>query len=192
MQLRPLTPGDLEMIQEIDGTIDSSRYLHIDRQQTEASEGAAATISFSMQDRPLRERLLIPNRMSDDLRFLAKQIAAGIEEGLAVFAEHDGQPAAIMLARPDAEHQILELVDLRVDSDYRREGLGLALIYQLLSAARDQEMRAVRAEVRANNFPAIELLKKTAFDLAGLDTHRHSNHDLVKEQVSLLFYAALD
>ena len=31
-----------------------------------------------------------------------------------------------------------------------------------------------------------------AVDLAGMDTHRRSNHDLVKEAVTLLWYAALD
>jgi ribosomal protein S18 acetylase RimI-like enzyme len=66
------------------------------------------------------------------------------------------------------------------------------MLYQLLAVARNQELRAVRAETPASNYPAIRLLRKIAFELAGLDTHRHSNHDLVKEQVTLLWYAALD
>jgi ribosomal protein S18 acetylase RimI-like enzyme len=145
-----------------------------------------------MQDRPLREPLKSPNRLTDDTKFLAKQIATGADEGLAIVADHDGQLVGLLLAQPDPAHKTLNLLDLRVDFDFRRQGLGLALLYQLLSTARDQELRAVRAEAPANNYPAIQLLRKVSFDLAGLDTHRHSNHDLVKEQPTLLFYAALD
>ncbi|HZZ43148.1 MAG TPA: GNAT family N-acetyltransferase [Tepidisphaeraceae bacterium] len=192
MQLRPLTPSDLPGLDEIDATIDSGHYLHIDRQQPVAEAEALPSTIFSLQDRLLRERILLPNRLSDEMRFLAKQLATGADEGLGVVAEHEGQIIASLLARPDPAHSTYELVDLRVDSDFRRQGIGLALLYQLLATARDQEQRAVRAEVLAQNYPAIQLLRKTAFELAGLDTHRLSNHDLVKEQVTLLFYAALD
>ena len=40
--------------------------------------------------------------------------------------------------------------------------------------------------------PAARLLIKCGFELAGVDTQRHSNHDLVKEVASLIWYAALD
>ena len=106
-------------------------------------------------------------------------------------ADHDGQLVGLLLAQPDPAHQTYNLLDLRVDFDFRRQGLGLAFLYQLLSTARDAELRAVRAETPANNYPAIQLLRKTSFELAGLDTFRHSNHDLVKEQVTLLWYAPL-
>ena len=145
-----------------------------------------------MQDRPLREHLRTPNRLSDDTKFLARQLATGADDGLALVAEHDDHLVGLLLAQPDPAHGTLNLLDLRVDYDYRRQGLGLALLYQLLTAARDQQVRAVRAETPANNYPAIQLLRKTSFEPAGLDTHRLSNHDLVKEQVTLLWYAPLD
>jgi hypothetical protein len=53
-------------------------------------------------------------------------------------------------------------------------------------------MRAVAADVRANNIPANQLFLKCAFDLSGIDTRRHSNHDVVKESATLIWYAALD
>ena len=40
--------------------------------------------------------------------------------------------------------------------------------------------------------PASQFLIKSAFDLAGIDTRRHSNHDMVKEAATLIWYAALD
>jgi hypothetical protein len=50
----------------------------------------------------------------------------------------------------------------------------------------------VHAETLANNLPANQMLRKLAFELAGLDTHRRSNHDMVKEVATLFWYAALD
>ena len=48
------------------------------------------------------------------------------------------------------------------------------------------------AETLTDNLPAAKLLSKCGFDLAGVDTQRRSNHDLVKEAASLLWYVALD
>ena len=43
----------------------------------------------------------------------------------------------------------------------------------------------------SNNVPAARFLAKAGFDLTGLDTHWGSNHDLVKEAVTLFWYAGL-
>ena len=63
---------------------------------------------------------------------------------------------------------------------------------QAITRARELELRAVSAQTPANNFPACQLLLRCAFELAGLDTKRHSNHDIVKEAATLIWYAALD
>jgi hypothetical protein len=36
------------------------------------------------------------------------------------------------------------------------------------------------------------MLHKLAFEIAGVDTHRHSNHDMVKEAATIFWYAAMD
>jgi RimJ/RimL family protein N-acetyltransferase len=186
MEIRPVTAADFEALAEIDATVESSQYLHLDR------GGEGLNRQWSIEQRPLRTKLIEPNPLSDEHRFLIRQIAGGIDEGIAVTVEHDGEPVALLLAQAEAYHGTLRLLDLRVDYDHRREGLATALVYQLIQAARDTELRAVAAETRANNFPANQLLAKLGFELAGLDTQRHSNHDLVKESVTLFWYAALD
>jgi len=80
----------------------------------------------------------------------------------------------------------------RVLPAHRRQGIGTAFIFQLIQVARDAGVRAVMAETKTNNLPIGRLLAKCAFQLAGVDTHRDSNHDLVKESATLLWYAALD
>jgi GNAT superfamily N-acetyltransferase len=121
-----------------------------------------------------------------------RQVASGAEEGLALLAEHEDMPVALLVATSDPSAGILRIHELRVDFDHRREGLGLALVYQAISQARDQELRAVAAETTTDNWPAAMLLTKCGFDLTGLDERRKTNHDLVKEAVTLFWYAALD
>jgi GNAT superfamily N-acetyltransferase len=186
MQIRPVMPADLDGLYDIDGTIESSQYLHVER----AGEGVAVT--WTLDERPLREKRTLPNRLDDDRRFLLKQIATGGDEGLVLVAEHDEVPVALLLAQVEAAYKTIRVHDLRVDFDQRRQGLATAMMYQVIAAARERELRAVTAECTTDNLPAARFLLKCGFDLSGLDARRLSNHDLVKESVTLHWYAALD
>lgn len=188
MQLRPMSLADLEHLGEIDGTIESREYLHLGR------EGRGMASLWKLEQRPLRETLVEPNRLLEEMRYAYKQVVKGIEEGIALAIEVEGQPAAALVALPRPEFGTIELLDLRVDYDYRRQGFGTALLYQLMSSARERgnQVRAIYAEVRANNSPAQELLGRIGFELAGFDERRRSNHDLVKESATLLWYLQLE
>lgn len=188
MQIRPATTEDLDALLEIDGTIESTRYLFVEQSADEQM------IHFKLQERALREPAIQSNRLNDETNFLVRQIVAGTQEGYALVADHDAQAVATMVATPRYERQVLELVDLRVDYDFRRQGLGLALLYQLISIARESpdDLRAITASTRTGNWPAISLLKKCGFTLSGLDTRFLSNHDLVKEEVTLFWYLPLE
>src|SRR3954468_24673468 len=72
MQIRPVTASDLEGIAEIDGTVESSRYLHIDR----TGEGLAA--GWQLAERPARQKLIEANRMPDEAAFFLRQVATGM------------------------------------------------------------------------------------------------------------------
>ena len=186
MEIRPVQPNDLIDLDEIDGTIESADYLHLER----GGEGLA--VSWKLEKRPLREKRIEPNRLDDDRMFTLRQIVTGNDEGLAVLAEHEKQKVALLLAQPQPQHGTLRVIDLRVDYDFRREGLATAFLFQAITEARETGLRAVTAETLTDNLPAAKLLSKCGFDLAGVDTQRRSNHDLVKEAASLLWYVSLD
>lgn len=186
MQIRPVTPNDLDGLFEIDGTIQSAEYLHLDR------SGDGLQLAWKLDERPLREKRVLPNRLDDDRRFLLKQIATGADDGIVLIAEHDDVPVALLLAQVDALAKVIRVHDLRVDFDQRRQGLATAMVFQIIAAAREQELRAVSIETTTDNVPAARLLLKCGFDVAGFDAQRMSNHDLVKESVTLHWYAALD
>src|SRR6187549_1830420 len=98
MQIRPITGKDLDALSEIDGTIRSASYLHVER------TGDALSMNWTTSTRSLREPKVTANRLDDDRVFLAKQIATGVDDGLALLAEHDDQPAAMLIAQQDVEH----------------------------------------------------------------------------------------
>lgn len=191
MEIRPVTQADLAGLQEIDGTVESARYLHVDFADAAGAEGV--TFAWRLQERSARQKLIEANRLDDDATFTLKSVVTGAEEGTALLIEHDDQPVAMLLARPDPAAGTIRLLDLRVDYDYRRQGMGTALVYALIQHAREQEsIRAVAAETLSNNQPAGALLAKCGFQISGVDTRRRSNHDVVKEAVTLFWYAALD
>lgn len=180
-----MTTADVAMLNDIDATIDTSEYLHLD------VTGEGLSRRFSIEPRKLRERSIRSNALGDELAFAIKQVVAGIEDGWHRAGEHDGVLvcAAVARLRPDAG--VIQLIDLRVDSDRRREGLATAMLYDLQSYAREHELRAVLVETSSDNGPANALLARLGFELSGLDTLRRSNHDLVKEQATLVWYLPL-
>jgi GNAT superfamily N-acetyltransferase len=186
MQIRPVAAADLDDLADIDSVIESTRYLHLDR------TGEGLNLQWKIEERPLRAKLIESNPLTDELRFTTRQIATGIEDGLALMVEHEDRSVALLLAQIQPAYGTLKLLDLRVDHEYRRQGLAMGLLYQMIQTARDNTLRAVAAETRTNHYPANQLMTKLDFQLAGIDTQRHSNHDLVKEAVTLFWYAALD
>jgi N-acetylglutamate synthase-like GNAT family acetyltransferase len=208
MRIRPAEIGDLDHLIDLDGTIESAHYLHVEPPAIAAaveavvggSDPAAAAaaasppplvLGFGLEERPLREKLIDRNAVGDDARFVLKQLLTGAEDGIARAVEHDGQLTGLVAARHDPARQVLELIDLRIDYEYRRQGLGSALVFQVISHAREIGVRAVTAVTRTNNLPAARFMLKSGFDLCGLDTRLATNHDLVKEAVALFWYAAL-
>lgn len=189
MEVRPLQLEDLDSLVEIDATIESKQYMHLTR---DVEEGEARG-AWRFEERPLAETLIEPNRLDDEHRFVYRQVASGMDEGVALVLEGEDPPllaAAVM--RPIPDRRLLHLADLRVDYDHRRQGFASAILFELINRARTGELRAIYAETAANNLPAQSLLRKVGFELGGLDERRHTNHDLLKESATLLWYLPLE
>src|SRR5947207_652711 len=103
MQIRPAVAHDLEQLTDIDGTITSADYLHVEK----TGEGFAQ--NWKIDQRPLRSKLIEPNPIDDETRFSMKQVVGGIEEGLALVAEHEGLVVASLVAQLEAAHSTLRL-----------------------------------------------------------------------------------
>ena len=60
-----------------------------------------------------------------------------------------------------------QITNIAVHPDYRRKGLGAAILRSLLRHAKDAKLESVSLEVRVSNTAAIELYKKAGFAEAG-------------------------
>lgn len=185
MDIRPAVASDLLFIEEIDCVIESTEYLHIDR------SGEGMSLSFKLEKRPLREKLILPNTFDDETGFALKQIASGMDEGVCRVAQHGDRVVAMMLAQSDPVLSTMKVLDIRVDCEFRRQGLATVMLYQLIEEAKEADLRAVSILTQTNNAPAAAMLEKLGFELSGLDTRRYSNHDLVKESATLIWYYAI-
>src|SRR3954469_17021934 len=93
MQIRPVESADLPALIEIDGTIDSSSYLHVER------SGEGMSVAWKIEERALRAKMTDRNRPTDDSQFVLKQIVTGAEEGRALLAEHEGAMIGLLVAQ---------------------------------------------------------------------------------------------
>src|SRR5437867_1622569 len=116
MEIRVANMSDLAKLIEIDGTVESTRYLHLDH----SAEGMSA--SWRIEERAARQKLIDSNRLSDETLFVYKQIISGADEGAAMVIELNESLAAAMVAEHRPASGTLHIVDLRVDYDQRRQG----------------------------------------------------------------------
>ena len=131
MQIRAGQPEDLERLIDLDGTIESAEYLHVER----AGEGLA--MEWRLEERPLREKRVDSNAVDEDRRFAIRQVLGGVRRGSCWSAEHDDQLVALAVARLDAG-----AADARRDRPAGRlrlppAGAGIAMIYQIINDARE-------------------------------------------------------
>ena len=130
-----MTTADLDGVKDIDATGESSQYLHIER------TGEDLAISWNTQIRPLREKRLHRHALDDERAFALKQIVTGMDEGIALVTEHDGRRWPRRWERRTREAGIFRLIDLRVDFDFRRQGLASAMMFQMIRGARQRDLR---------------------------------------------------
>src|SRR5260221_1266451 len=69
MEIRAAQLADLDHLLDLDGTIESGDYLHVERA---AGEGLA--VGWRLEERPLREKRIDANAVGDDERFMLKQL----------------------------------------------------------------------------------------------------------------------
>ena len=104
---------------------------------------------------------------ADPLRLLANPNAA------CFLAFVDGQPAGQGIVRLGA-HRLCELIDLRVDSRFRRQGAGTQLIAASLQWTRAKARAGLRAELTDGQPVACQFMEKVGFTLGGVDRLWHS------------------
>ena len=122
--------------------------------------------NWKIDQRPLREKLIQPNAIDDETRFSMKQIVGGIEDGLAIVAEHEGVVVASLVAELQPENSTMRLIDLRVDFD-RAPGPGFGPSVSIHPANEGNGIARRSAQTKTNNLPAANFLLKRGLRSGG-------------------------
>ncbi len=92
---------------------------------------------------------------------------------------------AVLEVSPENWNNRLRVLNIWVDRDYRRHGLGRLLMDHAKAIARAQHRRAVILETQSCNEPAIAFYLAQGFQVAGFDACAYSNDDVAKGEVRL-------
>ena len=84
-------------------------------------------------------------------------------------------------------NQRLRITELLINDNYRRQGIGKALIKIAKEEVEKQGCRMLILETQSCNTKAIDFYLKEGFKLIGIDTGCYSNNDVEKNEVRLEF-----
>jgi streptothricin acetyltransferase len=75
-----------------------------------------------------------------------------------------------------------------VDSKYRNQGIGRALIQQAMEWAKTKGFPGLMLETQDNNVPACRFYESCGFALRGFDTHLYKAGDSSADEIALYWY----
>jgi streptothricin acetyltransferase len=78
--------------------------------------------------------------------------------------------------------------DIAVDANFRRRGVGRALIKQAIAWAREKELPGIMLETQNTNVAACVFYQRCGFTLGGFDKHLYTGLDPEPEEVALYWY----
>ena len=70
------------------------------------------------------------------------------------------------------------VLNLAVDTQYRRRGIGTSLVRHARQWAWDRDLRTLFAETTTKNYPALSFFKKLGFQFCGFNDHYYENQDI--------------
>jgi streptothricin acetyltransferase len=79
-----------------------------------------------------------------------------------------------------------------VNQEYRRHGVGKALLQEAVEWARKNQFPGVMLETQNNNMAACALYKKCGFELSGFDKYLFKGLDPQTKEVALFWYLLFD
>ena len=79
----------------------------------------------------------------------------------------------------------LRVTELWVDDDYRRKGIGTALMDIAVKRAKEEKRRVIMLETQSRNEGAISFYIDYGFTLIGFDSCAYQNNDLERKEVRM-------
>lgn len=84
------------------------------------------------------------------------------------------------------------LWDIRVDDEYKNQGVGQVLFDMAANWAREQGLAQIKIECQNNNVPAIRFYHKQGAVLSAIDEYAYYNEQEYRNEVQLIWFYNLD
>ena len=154
VRIRPVQlPVDLARIARLDTTFTTDRIYRLER-----SDWSFALREIAVEP-PVRK--VFP--LADELRDL------GADWSYAIVAEQDTAIVGFAAMQLERWNRRANLAHLYVAPEHRGQGLGRALLQNILASAHAQGARCLWLEVTNVNYPAIQFYRRAGFHLCGWD-----------------------
>jgi streptothricin acetyltransferase len=179
----PLTLDQLRALPPIASGYDTTRVFRLTKRETDAG------ISWDLTE---HENPLPVHKVYDDgesATWLKTYADAGPPESLRFLgAERGSRIEALATWTVTDWNASLWLVDIRVRARCRGQGLGSALIDELVARCREASLRGIFVETQIQNYPAISFYRRHGFTVTGFNDHLYTNQDLVEQDVALFLF----
>jgi len=83
------------------------------------------------------------------------------------------------------------LWDIRVDGDYKHQGIGQALFDMAVKWAREQWLVQMKIECQNNNIPAVKFYHKQGAVLSAIDEYAYYREPELRHEAQLIWYLDL-
>ena len=167
MNVRPAVLADVNACLALDHTYATD---HVWQMRVHESD---ANVSVSFQT------VRLPRLMRAEYPRALEQLLDDWQQGEGFFvAEVDGEVRGYLDGRIQPWQDLLWVMNLAVDKDLRRRGLGSALVRHARQWAKEQGLQGMLVEAASKNYPALHFYEKLGFRFCGFNDQYYLNQDI--------------
>lgn len=141
-------------------------------------------IHYEVQEVPPYTKSYITDQDTDETDYAAY---INNSDQLIYVAYADSRPAGLMVLRRNW-NRYAYIEDIKVDSQFRRFGIGRQLIEKAKSWAKSGGMPGIMLETQSNNLKACRFYESCGFELGGFDFHLYKGVVSGREETALYWY----
>ena len=167
-------PDDREPLRALDTSFTTDRIYQV----------VATDLSFALRDTPIAPALRKDYRFVDHVESLPTF-------DYVVVAEVDAVLAGMAALKVEEWNRRAVLWHLYVGSAYRRDGIGRALVDNVMQAAQERQARCLWLETQNVNYGAIQFYQRVGFRCCGLDMALYDSDEPTVAETALFFVRPL-
>lgn len=163
-------PDDREPLRALDTSFTTDRIYQV----------VATDLSFVLRETPIAPALHKDYHFVEHLESLPSF-------DYVVVAEVDGALAGMAALKVEAWNRRAVLWHIYIGQAYRREGIGRALVDDVMRAARERQARCLWLETQNVNYDAIQFYRRVGFRCCGLDMTLYDSDGPDAAETALFF-----